>query len=162
MCYLSGIPWCRLNANGTVTSLEGVAKKFGESYQKTNKTEYANKISLSPFKIVAIRYNTRLTVRTASRNNQQRPPVESIAERLSHDLPWYSRPQNMHLWWPPYSGETGKSPQEPDQGYKKCDQAQLPYSEPGIGIHGPHCMKGHCRGAEFIFQFCATLAEPAG
>ena len=37
-------------------------------------------------------------VRTASGNNQQRPPVEMIAERLSY---FTSRPQNVHLWWPP-------------------------------------------------------------
>ena len=38
-----------------------MSKKFGESYQKTNKTKGTNKFSLLPFKIVAIRYNRRLT-----------------------------------------------------------------------------------------------------
>ena len=51
---------------GSVTNtlqayIHGVSKKFGESYQKTNKTKDTNKFSLLPFKTVAIRYNTRLT-----------------------------------------------------------------------------------------------------
>ena len=42
--------------------VHGVSKKLSESYQKTNKTKDTNKFSLLPFKIVAIRYNTRLTM----------------------------------------------------------------------------------------------------
>jgi hypothetical protein len=38
----------------------GVSKKFGEWYQKTNKTEDTNKLTLLPFKIIAILHNTRL------------------------------------------------------------------------------------------------------
>jgi hypothetical protein len=37
-----------------------VSKKFGECYQKTNKTEDANKLILLAFKIIAILHNTRL------------------------------------------------------------------------------------------------------
>jgi hypothetical protein len=37
-----------------------VSKKFGEWYQKTNKTEDINKIILLPFKINAILHNTLL------------------------------------------------------------------------------------------------------
>ena len=40
--------------------VQGVSKKLGESYQE-KKTKDTNKFSLLPFKIVAIRYNTRLT-----------------------------------------------------------------------------------------------------
>jgi hypothetical protein len=38
----------------------GVSKTFGEWYQKTNKTEDANKLTLLAFKIIAILHNTRL------------------------------------------------------------------------------------------------------
>jgi hypothetical protein len=35
-----------------------VSKKLGEWYQKTNKTEDANKLTLLAFKIIAILHNT--------------------------------------------------------------------------------------------------------
>jgi hypothetical protein len=38
----------------------GVSKKFGEWYQKTNKTQHTNKLTLLAFKIIAILHNTRL------------------------------------------------------------------------------------------------------
>jgi hypothetical protein len=37
-----------------------VSKKFGEWYQKTNKTEYTNKLTLLAFEIIAILHNTLL------------------------------------------------------------------------------------------------------
>jgi hypothetical protein len=38
----------------------GVSKTFGEWYQKTNKTEDTNKLTILAFKIIAILHNTRL------------------------------------------------------------------------------------------------------
>jgi hypothetical protein len=38
----------------------GVSKKFGEWYQKTNKTEDTNKLTLLAFKLIAILHNTLL------------------------------------------------------------------------------------------------------
>jgi hypothetical protein len=38
----------------------GVSKKFGEWYQKTNKTEDTDKLTLLAFNIIAILHNTRL------------------------------------------------------------------------------------------------------
>jgi hypothetical protein len=38
----------------------GVSKTFRERYQKTNKTEDTNKLTLLAFKIIAILHNTRL------------------------------------------------------------------------------------------------------
>jgi hypothetical protein len=38
----------------------GVSKTFGEWYQKINKTENTNKLTLLAFKIIAILHNTRL------------------------------------------------------------------------------------------------------
>jgi hypothetical protein len=38
--------------------LSGVSKTFGEWYQKTNKTEDTNKLTLLGFKIIAILHNT--------------------------------------------------------------------------------------------------------
>jgi hypothetical protein len=38
----------------------GVSKPFGEWYQKANKTEDTNKLTLLIFKIIAILHNTRL------------------------------------------------------------------------------------------------------
>jgi hypothetical protein len=40
--------------------VRGVSKKFGEWYQKTNKTEDTNKIDLLAFKIISILHNTLL------------------------------------------------------------------------------------------------------
>jgi hypothetical protein len=40
--------------------LRGVSKKFGERYQKTNKIEYTNKLTLLAFKIIVILHNTLL------------------------------------------------------------------------------------------------------
>jgi hypothetical protein len=40
--------------------VSGVSKTFGEWYQKTNKTEDTNKLTLLAFKIIAILHNTRL------------------------------------------------------------------------------------------------------
>jgi len=40
--------------------LRGVSKKFSEWYQKTNKTEDTNKLTLLAFKIIAILHNTLL------------------------------------------------------------------------------------------------------
>jgi hypothetical protein len=43
-----------------------VSKKFGEWYQKTNKTEDTNKLTLLAFKMIAILHNTRGNVHKAS------------------------------------------------------------------------------------------------
>jgi hypothetical protein len=40
--------------------ISGVSKKFGEWYQKTNKTEDTNKLTLLAFKIIAILHNILL------------------------------------------------------------------------------------------------------
>jgi hypothetical protein len=37
-----------------------VSKKFGKWYQKTNKTEHTNKLTVLAFKIIAILHNTLL------------------------------------------------------------------------------------------------------
>jgi hypothetical protein len=41
-------------------NIRGVSKKFGEWYQKTNKTEDTNKLTLLAFKIIAILHNALL------------------------------------------------------------------------------------------------------
>jgi hypothetical protein len=43
-----------------VSQLSGVAQKFGEWHQKTNKTEDTNTLILLAFKIIAILHNTLL------------------------------------------------------------------------------------------------------
>jgi hypothetical protein len=64
-----------------------VSKWFGDWYQKTNKTEETNKLTLLAFKIIAILHNTLLaTFIKASGDCQQRSLWESIAEPLSHVL----------------------------------------------------------------------------
>jgi hypothetical protein len=51
-----------------------VSKKIGEWYQKTNKTEDTNKLTLLAYKIIAILHNTKVgNVHKASGNCQQRP-----------------------------------------------------------------------------------------
>jgi hypothetical protein len=46
----------------TIIILRGVSKKFGEWYQKTNKTEDTNKFTSLTFKIIAILHNTLLAM----------------------------------------------------------------------------------------------------
>jgi hypothetical protein len=46
--------------NSITGSIRGVSKKFGEWYQKTNKREDTNKLTLFAFKIIAILHNTLL------------------------------------------------------------------------------------------------------
>ena len=55
-----------------------------ESYQKTNKTKDTNKFYLLPFKIVAIRYNTRLTT------------VVQLPEIISKGLLWNPSQNGCH------------------------------------------------------------------
>jgi hypothetical protein len=43
-----------------MSHIRGVSKKFSEWYQKTNKTEDTNKLTLVAFKIIAILHNTLL------------------------------------------------------------------------------------------------------
>jgi hypothetical protein len=50
-----------------------VSKKLGEWYQKTNKTEDANKLTLLAFNIIAILHNTVGNAHKASGNSQLRP-----------------------------------------------------------------------------------------
>jgi hypothetical protein len=50
----------KLNASKYELDICDVSKKFGEWYQKTNKTEDTNKLTLLTFKIIAILHNTLL------------------------------------------------------------------------------------------------------
>jgi hypothetical protein len=76
-----------------------VSKKFGEWYQKTNKTEDTNKLTLLAFKIIIILHNTRLAAFIkASGNCQQRPRYESIAEQLSHVHGLLPYPASQIVW----------------------------------------------------------------
>ena len=127
-----------------ISSIHCVFKKFGDSYHKTNRTKDTNKFSLLPFKIVVIRYNARLTTFVQRLETISKGLLWNwFTERLSDNLWWHSRLQNVHLWWPPSSEKTGRNPQEPDQESKEGDQAQLPSSEPGIGAYGLHCVQGY-------------------
>ena len=107
-----------LKASVHCFNIHSVSKKFSES--------------LLPLKIVAIHCNTRLTTfvqlpETISKGllwNQSQKGYHMIFDGISHL-------QNVHIWWPPSSGDTGRSPQEPDQGRKEGHQAQLPSSKPG-------------------------------
>jgi hypothetical protein len=65
----------------------GVSKTFGEWYQKTNKTEYTNKLTLLAFKIIAILHNTLLATfiklletvsKGLSRNRSQNQPLSHV------------------------------------------------------------------------------------
>ena len=64
--------------------LNGMSEKFGQSYQKTSKTKDTNKFSLFPFKIVAIRYNTRLIT------------FAQLPQTISKDLLWNRSLNDCH------------------------------------------------------------------
>jgi hypothetical protein len=53
--------------------IPGVCKKFGKWYQKTNKTDDTNKLTLLAFKIIAILLNTLLATFIKLLETQQRP-----------------------------------------------------------------------------------------
>jgi hypothetical protein len=55
-----GISLKRAASNFRVIELHGLSKSFGEWYQKTNKTEDRNKLTLLAFKIIVILHNTLL------------------------------------------------------------------------------------------------------
>jgi hypothetical protein len=50
----------RFEMSACTWKIRGVSRKFGEWYQKTNKTEDTNKLTLLAFKIIAILHNTLL------------------------------------------------------------------------------------------------------
>jgi hypothetical protein len=50
----------KTTANCVGNFVRGVSKKFGEWYQKTNKIEDTNKLTLLAFKTIAILHNTLL------------------------------------------------------------------------------------------------------
>jgi hypothetical protein len=75
-----------------------VSKKFGEWYQKTNKTEDTNKLTSLAFQIIAILHNTLLAtfiklLETASKGLFR----NRFAEPLSHILGLPPRLQNVRL-----------------------------------------------------------------
>jgi hypothetical protein len=49
---------CGLTLSQLMLHICGVSKTFGEWYQKTNKTEDTNKLTLLAFKIIAILHNS--------------------------------------------------------------------------------------------------------
>jgi hypothetical protein len=68
-----------------------VSKKFGELYQKTNKTDDTNKLNLLAFKIIAILHNTLLatfiklleTVSKGLFRNRSQNHMAAIQERVT-------------------------------------------------------------------------------
>ena len=112
-----------------------------------------------PFKIVAIRYNTRLTTIVQKQSAKASCGIDrrtSVRRTFMSFTSAKGVPLMVAFKW-----GTGISPQESDQAVRRVIKHQLPSSEPGISAHGSHCIQGHYRGAASIFQFCATLAEPA-
>jgi hypothetical protein len=53
--------------------VSGVSKKFGEWYQKTNKTQDTNKLTLLAFKTIAILHNTLLAKFIKLLETQKKP-----------------------------------------------------------------------------------------
>jgi hypothetical protein len=61
-----------------------VSKKFGEWYQKTNKTEDINKLTLLAFKIIIL-HNTRLATFTAAIQQRVTAVLRSIPNEAFAD-----------------------------------------------------------------------------
>jgi hypothetical protein len=55
--------------------IRGVSKKFGEWYQKTNKTEDTNKLTLLAFKITSILHSTLLATFIMLLETERSPPT---------------------------------------------------------------------------------------
>jgi hypothetical protein len=61
----------------------GVSKPFGEWYQKTNKTEDTNKLTLLAFKIIVILHNTRLATFIKPLETVSKGRAAAIQERVT-------------------------------------------------------------------------------
>ena len=75
----------------------GVSKKFGEWYQKTNKTEDSNKLTLLAFKIIAIVHNTLLATFIKLLETVSKGLCRNRSQNHSHVLGLPPRLQNMRL-----------------------------------------------------------------
>jgi hypothetical protein len=69
-----------------------VSKKFAEWYQKTNKTEHTNKLTLLAFKIITILHNTRLATfwklsANASLGIDRRTTIQERVTALLRSIP---------------------------------------------------------------------------
>jgi hypothetical protein len=60
-----------------------VSKTFGEWYQKTNKTEDTNKLTLLAFKIIVILHNTRLATFIKLLKTVRKGRAAAIQQRLT-------------------------------------------------------------------------------
>jgi len=72
-----------------------VSKKFGEWYQKTNKTEDTNKLTLLAFKIIAILHSTLLATYIKLWNLSAKASLGIDPEPLSRVLGLPPRLQNV-------------------------------------------------------------------
>jgi hypothetical protein len=64
-----------------------VSKTFGEWYQKTNKTEDTNKLTLLAFKIIAILHNTLLTTFIQLLETVSKGLIRNRSQNLCHTFP---------------------------------------------------------------------------
>jgi hypothetical protein len=64
----------------------GVSKTFGEWYQKTNKVEDKNKLTLLAFKIIAILHNTRLATFIKLLETVSKGPFRDRSQNSCHTL----------------------------------------------------------------------------
>jgi hypothetical protein len=63
--------------------ISGVSKTFGDWYQKTNKTEHKNKLTLLTSKIIAILHNTRLATFIKLLETVSKGRTAAIQQRLT-------------------------------------------------------------------------------
>jgi hypothetical protein len=85
-------------ANFTLLIIRGVSKTLGEWYQKTNKIEDTNKLTLLAFKVIAILHNTLLAKFIKLPETLSKGLLwELIAEPLSHVLGLPPRLQNVRF-----------------------------------------------------------------
>jgi hypothetical protein len=78
----------------------GVSKTFGDWYQKTNKTEDTNKLTLLAFKIITILHNTRLAsfikhLETVSKGLLGIDRRTSVTQRVTAVILWHSCVQTL-------------------------------------------------------------------
>ena len=151
----------RIFKSQVVRNLEHIYTVCLKSSANPIRKQRINKFSLLLFKIVTIRYNTRLTmfVQLPQKSGKGSCGIDRRTAVTRSFVAFTSA--KVHLWWLPSSGETGRSSQESYQGSKEGDHAQLPSSESVIGTHGSHCLKRPYRETASIFHSCTTLAEPA-
>ena len=150
-----------LHSSEVVATVQGVSKKFGESYKKTIKTKHTEQIFF--IALHNSRHPLQHILTTFAHFRKQSANASCGIDRrtaVTRSLMAFTSAKRAPLMAAFKRGNRKKS-----AGARSGEQggwsSSATSSEPGIGAQGSHCMQGHYRRTASIFQSCTTLVEPA-